>query len=589
MSILSVTSTNPVVDNNNPSFTFQAGEVTVDTPVTITVKVTDDFGMTDTKVFTDMVSVKANIAPNLTDLKVNGTPIASFSWPEIKEGTNQTFTLSGADDPDGNPALLKYEAGTTSDKLTFTYPDPSHNGAITFNAEAINADTPVDFYIRVTDELTGWTDYATGTSVVLKNNVAPDVAGFSFDIDNTGVSSSVHMGNFSKLNDYIIDFSGVIDPDGTDTIVYSCTGAVDGNGTIDSSLFGVTTIDGNTLKFTIGNIQDDIAIAFTILATDSYEDSTPRACTATLKATTYYSIKKAGTSDYGTIVDDDYKVLVFKSTEVLDVESIGNTADVDFVCVAAGGAGGYSYSGAGGAGGYRTSYGSDLSGGSSATLPPLTLPTGQTTITIGAGLFNSNGGDSSIGSLISCVGGGRGSDGYYGSTNSSSGGSGGGGGMNKTYGGKDGTQYQGSQGWNDAGWSWAGAGGGASGTIFEYEGLGGRFRTTLGVDGLISTIIPTSLAISEEVGDVVPATHGATGNDVYFAGGGAGAENGCNINSGGWGGGGDALCISSCSLTGRISQRVGLSNTGGGGGGDWEYLNGGVGGSGVVILRYKFK
>ena len=358
---LTVETTNPVIDNANPSFDFLAGEVTIDTPVTFTIKVTDDFGMEDSKTFAGAVLVMANIAPNLTDLKVNGTPIASFSWPEIKEGTNQTFTLSGADDEDGNPALLKYEAGTTganSDKLTFAYPDPSHNGAITFNAEAIDVDTPVDFYIRVTDELTGWTDYNTGTSVVLKNNVAPDVAGFSFDIDNTGVSSSVHMGNFSKLNDYVIDFSGVIDPDGTDTIVYSCTGAVDGNnGPIDPSLFGVTTIDGNTLKFTIGNIQDDIAIAFNIFSTDSYGDSTPRTCTATLKAISFTSA--TGGNPYTYIVGGvTYTSHTFTGSDAFEVTQVAtNGTTIDYLMVAGGGGGGnHAQPGGGGAGGliYQT-------------------------------------------------------------------------------------------------------------------------------------------------------------------------------------------------------------------------------------------
>ena len=81
-----------------------------------------------------------------------------------------------------------------------------------------------------------------------------------------------------------------------------------------------------------------------------------------------------------------------------------------------------------------------------------------------------------------------------------------------------------------------------------------------------------------------PATGQSSGCTQYYAGGGGG---GCNTSNGGTSAGGLGGGAS-----GRGSAGAGnaaTTNTGGGGGGATKGWNGGAGGSGIVIIRYKFQ
>jgi hypothetical protein len=226
------------------------------------------------------------------------------------------------------------------------------------------------------------------------------------------------------------------------------------------------------------------------------------------------------------------------------------TLTVDYLVVAGGAGGGV---GGGGAGGYRTSYagsGSERSGGDSNVENALTLQTETScTVTVGAGgtgvVGNSTGQPSGSGNVstfatvTSTGGGGGGTAGYSGWFNAGvSGGSGGGSHNNYAVG----ATTSAVQGFNGGLGIAEGGGGGGAG------GVGGNEPSQDGGIGLYSSI---------------------TGTSIGRAGGGGGFIAGTASEGGGAGGNPNASDAT--------------ANTGAGGGGG---INGGQGGSGVVILRY---
>ena len=223
--------------------------------------------------------------------------------------------------------------------------------------------------------------------------------------------------------------------------------------------------------------------------------------------------------------------------------------DVEYLVVAGGGGGGLCYGGGGGGGGFLTGF------------TQATIATGSYSIVVGAGGTNrsnssGNGGQGNNSSAFgqTAIGGGYGG-GLCGQVGGS-GGSGGGGSStgSATRSGGSGTSGQGFAGGTSSinlNTNWGGGGGGAGGAASLYEGGPGK----------ISNI---------------------TGTPTYYAGGGRGSKSGSTA-PGGIGGGG----------SGGIALAAGVAdataNTGGGGGG--SIISGGVGtsglgGSGVVIIRY---
>ena len=265
----------------------------------------------------------------------------------------------------------------------------------------------------------------------------------------------------------------------------------------------------------------------------------------------------------------DYKIHTFNSSSNFVVSDGGNSAgsnSVDYVVVAGGGSGGQFYGGGGGAGGYRESHSTPVSGPYTAS--PLATPTAISVsaqtypITVGGGGAGQptgntpgNDGSSSVFSTITSAGGGGGGGAPpSGSSNGRSGGSGGGGAYNGATGGSGNTPPvsppQGNAGGTPNGNSSSGGGAGAAGSN-NNNAAGG---TGVGT------------AINPAVG-----TPGPDGGLKYFAGGGASAGGG-GASVGG-GGPRDA------------TPSAGTANTGGGGAGN----TGAAGGSGIVIIRYKYQ
>jgi len=295
----------------------------------------------------------------------------------------------------------------------------------------------------------------------------------------------------------------------------------------------------------------------------------------------------------GTITTSgDYKIHTFTSSGTFTVTSAGNAVgsdSVDYMVIAGGGGGGDGASGGGGAGGFRESVPSPAAWSASPLANPgnaLPVSAQAYPITVGGGgaagpAFFENGlnGSNSVFSTITSSGGGGGAAGSSSGIagGSGSGGAGGAGGQPGGAGnspsvsppqgqpGGEGVDFPGSA--NAAG----GGGGAISASSRNASGQGG-VQVTAGTGGS-------------------GATTSISGSPVTRAGGGGGASNNTapgvptatpgpgGPGGGGTGGGGKPTYVNATS---------GTANTGGGGGGGY---NGpiGTGGSGIVIIRYKFQ
>ena len=286
------------------------------------------------------------------------------------------------------------------------------------------------------------------------------------------------------------------------------------------------------------------------------------------------------TATGGTVTTNgDFKVHTFNSSGTFEITQAGTGPykDIDYLVVAGGaGGGGTGGGGGGGAGGYRTAastYSGPARAGSSLTASVASFP-----ITVGAGGgagtnitgANSTPGNDSIFSTITSAGGGKGgainpAPGTAGDPGGSGGGSGSG--NTSTPVGNDPatTPVQGFSGGDapsnpDGG---AGAGGGGAGEVGRPGG-----GNQDGGDGDSNSITGSAV------------TRGGGG------GGGARTDRPATGGTGGTGGGGDGS-------TGANTGGAGTANTGGGGGGGGfqphSHRPSGAGGSGVVVIRYKFQ
>lgn len=314
----------------------------------------------------------------------------------------------------------------------------------------------------------------------------------------------------------------------------------------------------------------------------------------------------------GTIVTcGNFKTHIFTGPGAFEVSNVApgpssNPNQMDYLVVAGGGAGGGSSAGGGGgAGGFRMSNQHSLP---APTTSPLANPTGLTAtvasfpITVGSGgagsALSSSGtpgtsGANSIFSTITSTGGGFGSGSSGGSTGTTAanGGSGGGGSHEGNTGSGNGntppvSPSQGNPGGTPVGPTARGAGGGGAGAA----GATSPGNSTGGAGGVGSFIADGF------VGSTAPSygESGPVSSTRYFAGGGGGSADSTG-GVGGIGGGGRGSNEPPSSATQAVS---GTTNTGGGGGGARGNLpsayvatapNGTNGGSGVVMIRYKFQ
>jgi hypothetical protein len=292
----------------------------------------------------------------------------------------------------------------------------------------------------------------------------------------------------------------------------------------------------------------------------------------------------------GTITcDGDFKVHTFTGPGTFTVSSVGNplgSTTVDYLVLAGGGGGGDGISaagagGGGGAGGYRNNFPSPAIAGSPVTA------TGYP-ITVGAGGASNNSGSPSIFSTITSTGGGRG--GYQPANSAGAPGGSGGGGRGCSAAGGTGNSPPTSPSQGNNGGTGSGTG--------TASGSGGGGAGAVGSNALPPSPEPGPGQIAGNGG--VGSPNSISGSAVFYAGGGGGGSNdtypgksspGGAGGNGGGGAGGDVT-----SFPGPTSPKTpgiaGTANTGGGGGGGAQFSSGtpgAAGGSGIVVIRYKFQ
>ena len=435
---------------------------------------------------------------------------------------------------------------------------------------------------------TGTVDWIT-TPKVTGDSPVTGVSGKGYFLNTTGGAITFNLpagsaGDIISMADYAATwqtYSVTVSPNGTDKI-----GSLNENATLSTEGQSVTFVyvDGvqgwiNTMDST-SNVRG--APPFMIATVSG-------ACNTLTTAPCCANVKVAKFVNPGTFC-------------VSQAATCATHNLVSYMVVAGGAGGGYGaypYSsthlaGAGGAGGYRelvspsTPYtGSPLNGyptpGNRITVSASPYP-----ITVGGGgpvgpgaSANGGMGSPSVFDTITSAGGGSGGGGDAPGVAGGSGGGGGAGPMTSQPGGAGNTPsttpaqgFAGGSGQHVHGGARSGGGGGA--TAAGQNGTGGGY--------------PVSCTSQFGLGGN-GATTEITGSPVAYAGGGGGSSN-CgpvpiDSRKGGDGGGGAGACNATNVAT------AGTVNTGGGGGAGSAngatYSQGAAGGSGIVIIRYKFQ
>lgn len=234
------------------------------------------------------------------------------------------------------------------------------------------------------------------------------------------------------------------------------------------------------------------------------------------------------------------------------------TFALTYLVIAGGGGGGSStgveYSSGGGAGGYRSNIVGETSGGGAAAEAAFTATKGTNyTVTVGAGGSANAQGSNSVFNAVTSLGGGRGRGESLGS--GFSGGSGGGG-----------TKVSNVGGAGTAGQGYAGGWGSSSGSYSDSAAGGGGGAGSMGDATANNWFTNSPLSGGQGKQSAI------TGTLTWYAAGGTGAGYYSGGRTNGIGGG-------------TPSDMNGTTNTGSGGGGG-RFGTGGLGASGVVILRY---
>ena len=299
------------------------------------------------------------------------------------------------------------------------------------------------------------------------------------------------------------------------------------------------------------------------------------------------------TATGGTITcSGNFRIHTFTGPGTFCVSCAGNACGsntVDYLVVAGGGGGGEYYGGGGGAGGARmsagTSSGSYTVGPLGACVSALSVPVAPYPITVGGGGaggpsgtptpgpgigFDGIPGSNSIFSSITSTGGGGAAGSIGPARDGLSGGSGGG-----ATGGPPGAASCGGAGNTPPVSPPQGQPGGNS-PPGDSNGAGGGGATDPGDNGSPGATCQGGVGVAN---NITPTVGQPSGGNQYFAGGGNPSNSGYPSQpEGGLGGGGTG--------PGSPDNGVGGTNTGGGGGGNSPL---GTGGSGVVVIRYKFQ
>ena len=373
------------------------------------------------------------------------------------------------------------------------------------------------------------------------------VSGNGYFVNATSGAITVTLPASPSAGD-IVSVSDYNGSAGTNTITIARNGS---NINGDASNFDITKAD-SAITF----VYVDATVGWTSIQTSSTSD-----------VQSPFIVASGGTET----TCGNWKIHTFTGPGTFTVNAAGTPAGsttVDYMVVAGGGSGGQFYGGGGGAGGFRES---SPAPGSDWTDSPLGNPGNARPvsvqgypITVGAGAAgqptgNTPGNDGSVSTfsdITSTGGGGGGGAPSSGNSPGRSGGSGGGGAFSGASAGAGNTPPvsppQGNPGGTPDSNSSSGGGAGAAGS---------NSNSAAGGTGVGTAINPSCTV----------GTPGPSGPLRYFAGGGASAGGG----GASVGGGGPR----------DSTPSAGSANTGGGSAGN----TGAAGGSGIVILRYKYQ
>jgi len=442
---------------------------------------------------------------------------------------------------------------------------------------------------------TGALDLPVGTTAERPSSPTSGNIRYNTDIESTEIYDGTAWGKVSPITPIITSVTGTVWTGFSANLTLSGTGFLSAN-----LVVGFTPSGGSETTVTVTPTSDTAATVAVPSAIYNQSGGTSVDVTVTnsdSRTSTAQSITISSLPSGGTILTDgNEKTHIFTASSTNLVIPAGTSiSDVEYLVVAGGGGGGGSFrGGGGGAGGLLTSVTGDATATGGSTQSKLTLTAGTWTVNVGAGgtgvnvYYGTEGGHSTIvnpssTTVVTAIGGGRG--GFY--TGNNAGGNGGSGGGSAGFSSANGSGGSGTAGQgNDGGTGYSGniqcgGGGGGAGAAGVNGGNGGTSGD--GGNGVISTIISTSEATANSVGEVV-------GSDVWFAGGGgAGAYvDGNNFPIGGLGGGADGVYGDSPYSNGNDASHP---NTGGGGSGSSgdqtaSLGTGGDGADGIVIIRY---
>ena len=403
---------------------------------------------------------------------------------------------------------------------------------------------------------TGTVNWQTGS---IKTGTFTAVSGEGYFVNTSGGVSTVNLpagvaGAIVGLKDYAGTWQTnavTLNPNGSDKI--------GGGSTVDPTL---AVEGGSVLLVFVDSTQGWL--------------TTQQSVTESPSGTELFVCASGGTPSQS----GDYEIRTFTGPGTFTVNALATNSPnnvIDYAVVAGGGGGGEGTSGGsggGGAGGYRSFTGTTVS----VQAYPVAVGAGGTkgSGTGGGGSAGGQGGTSTFISNSSTGGGGGGSQGVPGGTNGGPGGSGGGGGYNNGTGGTGNTPpvspSQGNNGGAEANPGCNGGAGGGAGAVGASNTGTNISQGGVGID--ISPTFGPGVGASGFVA-------GGGGSGGYCAAGGAGGNGGGGAGAGG------------VPAAGVASN--GTANTGGGGGGAASRggapvapgMVAGIGGSGVVIIRFK--
>jgi len=246
-------------DNNN-IFTITYPNYSIDTNVTYTIAVTDNYNTTNTIITTKLVA-NNNQAPIIDNI----------SWNNDNHNAANSYTLTiTAHDPDDNDSISNYNVICDDSNVSIEQ-DTDNNNIFTITYPDYSIDTNVIYTITVTDNY-GLSITSNITKLVINNNQAPIIDNITWDNDN-------HIEN----NSYILTITAH-DPDDNDNISGYNVTCNDINVSIVQN-----TDNNNIFTITYPDYNINTNVTYTITVTDNYGLSTTSNITKLVQIIIIYS------------------------------------------------------------------------------------------------------------------------------------------------------------------------------------------------------------------------------------------------------------------------------------------------------------